>query len=651
MKRLSLPYYVTRSGAGFESAESFIKSSTRVDTNTDDYKVSGIPIAQIDRDTYATSSEELHCFVIGETGCGKTRRVIMPSVRLLARTGESMVISDPKGEIYKKTAYYLEKRGYDVKVLNFRNPRNGNRWNPLALVESLYKSGTLEGRDKAGLLMDDLISILSTTVEDKEDKYWGVSASSYFRGIIQIILEYGEDGDLTFENISLASREIYKAYHMRKISDSTVKNFISGLPNDSPIIQNLDCVINNADTTAGSIVSVMEGMISYYCRQTLLMVLFAVSEIDIASIGKKPTALFFILPDDSDALYPVATYFVKQVYSTLVNLADEQQNGVLPNKVTFLLDEFANFTMLPTMHAMLTAARSRGIRFVLVCQSMDQLSQKYKQEGMEILLSNCRVWLYMSCRNLTFLDRLVNLAGEYISPHTGDRFPLITLDTLQHFKMGQVLVFNDRCRPLIGYLDDYSNYDFGEEGNGVEVELPPAHATIERKLFSWESAQKKFDENTITEEQKEGPDTLTFSFLSGLAENPADDIKRKEEVADCITEMQNVNRLIQERGYILALEKLKSIDTDVYKKSFSVWHLSWRLFPDAESALMLYISYMQNAIPEEIAAGITKEDRDRWIADCFSEDNFREFLKREDVVAWFKELEEKNHPDETEDDE
>jgi len=117
MKRLSLPNYISRSGAGFEAPDVFLKSSKVVDTNADTLDYVGIPIAQIDKDTYATTKEELHCFVIGESGCGKTRRVIMPTIRLMAKTGESMVISDPKGELYKYTADSLKKRGYDVKVL------------------------------------------------------------------------------------------------------------------------------------------------------------------------------------------------------------------------------------------------------------------------------------------------------------------------------------------------------------------------------------------------------------------------------------------------------------------------------------------------------------------------------------------------------
>ncbi len=496
MSRLTLPYYCTRGGSKFETTDSFLNASTIVDTNVDSLKNVGIPLAQIDYDTYATSSEEKHCFVIGETGCGKTRRVILPSIRLMAKSGESMVISDPKGELYRYTADSLRKKGYTVNIINFRNPRCGERWNPLGAIEKLYRTGTVEDRDKAFLLLNDLVSILSSKFTDARDAYWSSSAEDLFRGVAMIILEYGKEGDLTFENVFVTGKRISQVFAPSSIgvADSKVRRFIDGLPEESNIKQNLLSIIRNGKDTRECILSFFRSLISDFCNQELLNDMLSKTEVDIESLGVKPTALFIVLPDDTDSMYAIATCLVKQIYSCLISLADSQKNGELPNKVTFLLDEFANFVKIPTMHSMLTAARSRKIRFVLVCQSMEQLIEKYQESGMEILLSNCRVWLYMSCRNLPFLRRLEELAGNYTSPYTGEKCPLVDIGTLQHFKMGQVLVFNDRCRPLLGYLDDYSKYDFGAEGIGKIVEMPKPRPIIKRKLFPIQKIAEIFAE-------------------------------------------------------------------------------------------------------------------------------------------------------------
>ncbi len=566
MKRLSLPYYYARSGAKFEPTESFLKNSIVVDTNTDKLESVGIPIAQIDHDTYATTRDEMHCFVIGETGCGKTRRVILPSIRLISKTGESMVISDPKGELYRYTADSLRKKGYNVRVLNFRKPRCGNRWNPLSFIETLYRSEDSENKDKAFMMLDDLISILSSGINSKDDPYWASAAASFFRGVALIILKYGKTGDLTFESVALTAKKIAGIYADKRAplskNDQTIKRFIDSLPKDSTIYQNLSSVIVNAESTRNCIISMFESMISMYCSQELLLDLFSKSEIDISSIGKEPTALFFILPDDSDSMYPIATYFVKQVYSTLINLADEQPNGQLPNKVTFLLDEFANFAKLPTIHAMLTAARSRKIRFVLVCQSMDQLKEKYEDAGMEILLSNCRVWLYMSCRNLPFLRRLEELIGNYTSPYTNETCPLVDIGTLQHFSMGQVLVFNDRCRPLIGYLDDYSTYDFGAEGFGEESEIPEPHPIDKRSLFILENALIKGESD-----EEDVPAFANNASSKGSSDDSKPPIFDNDWLKDIDTQIEKLERQLEAQNYI---EKIKSgVDVVVSKNNLA----------------------------------------------------------------------------------
>lgn len=527
MKRISLPNYISRSGARFETTERFLQSTSVVNSTESELKSAGIPLTHIDENTYATSTDELHCFVIGDSGCGKTRRVILPTIRLLAKAGESMVISDPKGELFRMTANSLREKGYTVQVLNFRNPCRGHRWNPLGLIDTLYHAGDSESKDRALMMLSDIVDVLQQGLKGEKDPFWSMAAGDVLRGISLMILDYGESGELTFENIAITARDVLK-----NLGTPQFKAFLNSLPKSSPISQNLSVIVTNHPDTRNCIMAEFEAMISLYTSQELLMDLFAVSEIDINTLGLSPTALFFILPDDTEALYPIATVFVKQIYSALIALADEQRDGKLPNRVTFLLDEFANFAKMPSIESMLTAARSRRIRFVLVCQSMDQLTAKYEDHGRETLLANCRTWLYMSCRNLPFLRRLEELIGYYISPYTHERIPLVDIGELQHFDIGQVLVLNDRCRPMMGYLPDYSKYDFGADGNDISIEMPTPHELISRKLFDLEKGlenAKKINAPIVEQrknEAKQEADGLRASILEKIA------AQRKKDAED-----------------------------------------------------------------------------------------------------------------------
>ncbi len=487
MKQISYPTHLTARNATFATRSEAVLGTEIVRTDAAELDYAGTVMTQVDpeRKTVATVGREFHTFVIGETGCGKTRRVILPTIRLTAKTRRSMVIADPKGEIYKYTGAALKNKGYDVVVLNLRNPSRSVRWNPLEIIDRLYHSDSAKDRDQAVIDLQDLAETLSGRIHSEEDSFWEVEAAKIFTGAALLILEGSPRGSLTFENIALMARALADSKERRFPSlDSGADNpskILSELPKNSPVASCFTGYLAAANDTWRSVQAVFEGLIGLYVTQSSLLDLFCRSEFDIEDIGKKPTALFLIVPDDTAVLYPIATVMVKQVYSTLIRLADSKISGRLDNEVSFILDEFANFAPFKDVASMLTASRSRGMTFTLVCQSMEQLQMKYdrKEKGVsEILMSNCRVWLYMNSRNLQFLERLTKLLGEYVSPYGGEKRQLVSLNDLQRLRMGEVLMLYDRNKPAFCYLPDYSGYDFGEPA--AEAEFPPRHGDARR---------------------------------------------------------------------------------------------------------------------------------------------------------------------------
>lgn len=472
MKTLKTQTCLSRKGAEFSTDKAFVEASTVVKSNDKELKYSGIPLDCLGQENeIATSNDELHCFIIGDTGCGKTRRLIVPSIILMGKAGESMVISDPKGELYRKTAGALGKRGYDIKVVNMRSPAHGQRWNPFTIVEKLYRSGNDEDYDRAMMITEDILEVLHAANRSAIDPYWDNAAIQYIKALVFMILDYGEPGALSFATIS-DLEYVVSTLLMNESCD--IFNFMNQLPIDSQIRENLIGVVDLTNTdrksTLGCILSTARAILAQYTRQKTIRSLLSATDFDILEIGKRPTALYIILPDDSEALYPLATLMVQQIYSSLVNMADSL-GGKVPNRVSFILDEFANFTKLPAIGSMLTASRSRGIRFVLVCQNVGQLEYKYDRYGAETIRSNCRVWVYMGCRNIEFLKTLQDLSGIHVERYGSDSYPLLDIDMLQRLKTGEAFIFNDRCSPKLCNLLDYSQYDFGCD-EITEVDLP-----------------------------------------------------------------------------------------------------------------------------------------------------------------------------------
>ena len=142
---------------------------------------------------------EYHSLVIGATGSGKTSRIIDQQVNLLGKAGESMVVTDPKGEIYAKHGEMLKDLGYDVIVVNFRDPKNGSCWNPYTLPYKYYKEGN---QDKANELLNDMaINIASD--EKADDPFWTNSAADYLTGLSLGMFEDAKEDEISISTVNL----------------------------------------------------------------------------------------------------------------------------------------------------------------------------------------------------------------------------------------------------------------------------------------------------------------------------------------------------------------------------------------------------------------------------------------------------------------
>ena len=355
-------------GTDFASPEDFQRHSRVVDASEDKLPYSGLPVDWIGDNSYATTVPEQHALIIGDTGCGKTRRLIIPSIKLISKTGESMVISDPKGELYRKTASSLRKKGYEIRVLNLREPRNGDRWNPLEIIEKMYRSDDPDVRDKALIMLEEIIDMTGSDVESDGDRYWASVAKQFLKAVCLTILEFGESGELNFTNIAVLESQISSVILRRienggKEKDDEVVSFMRffrSLDPDSAIRQNFQGAVNvSAEKTFTCISSVAHTMANAFVRQKAVQFLLSSTDFDISSLGEKSTVLFIILPDEIGTLYPLATMFVNQIYSILCDEA-YTNGGMLNVKVNFILDEFANFARLENISQMLTASRSRA---------------------------------------------------------------------------------------------------------------------------------------------------------------------------------------------------------------------------------------------------------------------------------------------------
>ncbi|MCD7785455.1 MAG: type IV secretory system conjugative DNA transfer family protein [Oscillospiraceae bacterium] len=317
--------------------------------------------------------------------------------------------------------------------MNLRNPQKSpDSYNMFGKINKLYFSGD---KNTAVLLLNDLLDrlFINRSSSDK-DKYWNESAGQFALGICKLILELGQE--ITVSKLL--------QYRYEKYPNGALRRAFEALPKDSDVYQNLAGVMTlTAENTKSCIMSTFDQLIRIFRAAPALTEMLSSSSFDIDDIGVKKTAIFLVVPDEKTTFHFLATLFISQCYESLLESADGF-GGSLPIRVNFILEEFCNMPMLTDMVSMLTAARSRNIRFHLVIQSYEQLVDKYGEHISRTILDNCGTLIYLHSREISFLEYISQLAGK----NEFDR-PLLSVSRLQRIQKNENIIFRGRCYPYL----------------------------------------------------------------------------------------------------------------------------------------------------------------------------------------------------------
>ena len=413
--------------------------------------IEGIPIIAEEgkKDYKITFAKPAHTLIIGTTGSGKTTTFINPTVQILANTKgkPSMLISDPKGELYALHAKSLIKRGYDVKVLDLRNPYCSIRWNPLEKPYEMYqemlsledkvvvneeegyyvfedkiyydvneKNAAVQVRKQAiyDEVYEDLNDICSVLcpVKSKNEPIWESGAKNFILAITLAMLEDSEKPELGM------TKEKFNFYNVMKIATNTqndCEDLIEYFAGRSPISKSVSLskqVLDASDKTRGSYLSTIFDKLSLFSDMSICS-LTSANEIDLSEIATKPTALFLQIPDEKETRHTLAGMVILQTYKALVAKANTYPDLSLPRSVYLLLDEFGNLPQIHKLEQMITVGRSRRIWLALVVQSYAQLAKVYDDKSADIIKSNCNIQIFIGTTDLKTIDEFSKKCGNY----------------------------------------------------------------------------------------------------------------------------------------------------------------------------------------------------------------------------------------------
>ena len=462
---------------------------------------------------------DTHVLAIGATRSGKTTGFVIPTLNVLLNKQKkpSLVISDPKQELYCGNAEKFRRVGYRVILLDFTDYRHSDCWNPLTKYFRAYQKylrveeevgvvvtadgprNTFRGKiyESQEELERDIaevkdgyfaevemgISAICQTVvpnTNERDPFWDDSARDLLAAILYAMLEDSRDGSVTEDNFSFDT--VLRI--LDSFSDNATKydnGYFTGRNIETSKAYQManKCIIEQANNTRKCISSAFAAKLSKFrdtsVRRITCTNTFEMSELD----DGQPTVIFVSYKDEESLHYEVISMFLSSLYSELIAVA-RKKNNRLERPFYFLLDEFGNLPKFKDFDKVISACGGRNIWFLLVLQSYAQLSHTYGSEIAETIKDNLNTHIFFGtnnpqtkrefseeCGKKTVLSPTAALSGsgEAIERYDKDTVALVPVSRLTHIAPGECIVTQMREDVLWSRIErSYTCPEFADDG-------------------------------------------------------------------------------------------------------------------------------------------------------------------------------------------
>jgi len=331
------------------------------------------------------------CLLCGGSGAGKSASYVIPNaLKLLG----SYVFTDPKGELYDKTAGFFKAKGYDIKVLNLIRPQNSDGYNPLHHINNEIDVDVIANTIVKGQQSEN----------NKADPYWDDMAEMLLKALIYYLKAVRPPEE---QNLASCSEMVRAANN--STGDNLLTNLMNQLPYDHPARMYYKSIEIAPEKTYSSILSSLQSKLGKFDSKDIAEVT-STDTISFTDIGKKKTVVYVISSDTHTAYDFLLTIFFSQMIQQLYDFADIN-GGQLPIQTYFILDEFANIGQVPDFDKKISTSRSRKISFSVILQNLDQLEAVYK-ESYETIIGNCDTHLFLGSNSQKTVEYFSKALGE-----------------------------------------------------------------------------------------------------------------------------------------------------------------------------------------------------------------------------------------------
>lgn len=335
--------------------------------------------------------DDIHSLIIGSTGSGKTRYLVIQSIFCQLLAGESVFVSDIKGELYQYFCKVLKRLEINTIVLDYRDMSRSMSYNYLQPIIDKLAAGDV---NKAIQLSRDYAGMIAGKKAESTDPMWHDGKVAVIAAAI-IACTYDNMDKPQNQNLPYVYEWITRMCAERQGKTILLIDYLQVVGEDHPANLLLAQANVAPSKTRGSFYTAACTALAVFTDRQLYHICSS-SDFKLTDLVTKKTAMFVILPESKTTFYPLVSLMVSQIYEAL----DDYSNvilgsGRLPRRLHFDLDEFGNFSAFPDFNMMLTVGRSKGIIFNLFLQSYAQLKVIYDDKVSEIIKGNCTNQIYL----------------------------------------------------------------------------------------------------------------------------------------------------------------------------------------------------------------------------------------------------------------
>lgn len=421
---------------------------------------------------------DVHTIMIGAAGVGKTACFLYPNLEYACASGMSFLSTDTKGDLARNYGNIAKNYGYNVAVIDLRNPTRSDSFNMLHLVnkymEQYQKTNRLEDKAKA----ERFAKITAKTIiysGDGDSSSYGQNAFFYdsaeglLTAVILLVAELCKPEEKHIISVFKVVQDLL-ASPPQSGNDKSKNYFhilMESLPDTHKAKWFAGAALNTSEQAMSSVMSTVLSRLNSFLDSEMEQILCFDTALDAEKFCNTKSALFLIMPEEDNTKYFLISLIVQQLYREILSVADET-GGKLKNRVMFYLDEIGTIPKIDSAEMMFSASRSRRISIIAIIQSLAQLEKNYGKEGASIIIDNCQVTLFggFAPNSETAGVMSQNLGEQTILSGSVTRSandnsqslqmlsrPLMTSDELKSMPRFHFIVAKTGCNPMKTKLD------------------------------------------------------------------------------------------------------------------------------------------------------------------------------------------------------